>query len=142
MVAIRVGEVRRVICASQKYLRRYGVPQKPAEVATHACVRHTGLSPLVDWHFRVGRRNVAIPVNAVMTCNAIDSALSACTQGVGLGLFLSYQVAVDRKAEKLKYVLEAFESEPLPVHVIYPHMKLISTRVVNFRRIGANLFSA
>lgn len=132
MVAIRVGSVRRVICASPRYLKRNGLPQKPAEVASHECVRHTGLSPHGDWHFRIGRRNMAIPVNAVVTCNDIDSALSACVQGIGLGMFLSYQVAADRKAGKLKYILEEFEPDPLPVHVIYPHMKLMSTRVRAF----------
>lgn len=132
LVAIRVGVVRRVICASPQYLKRYGVPQKPADIATHACVRHTGLAPHSEWHFRVGRRNLAVPVNAVMTCNEIDSVLSACTQGIGLGMFLSYQAAPGRKSGELKYVLEAFETEPLPVHVIYPHTKLMSPRVRAF----------
>jgi DNA-binding transcriptional LysR family regulator len=68
----------------------------------------------------------------VMTCNEIDSALSACTRGIGLGMFLSYQVAPDRKSGDLKYVLEEFETEPLPVHVIYPHTRLMSTRVRAF----------
>ncbi len=132
LVAIRVGAVRRVICASPQYLKRRGVPQKPADVATHACVRHTGLAPHSEWHFRVGRRNMAVPVNAVMTCNEIDSALSACTEGVGLGMFLSYQVAPGRKSGSLKYVLEAFETDPAPVHVVYPHAKLMSPRVRAF----------
>jgi DNA-binding transcriptional LysR family regulator len=132
LVATRVGEVRRVVCASPQYLRRHGVPRKPADVMTHACVRHTGLAPRSEWHFRVGRRNMAIPVNAVMTCNEIDSALSACARGIGLGMFLSYQVAPSRKSGDLKYVLEDFESEPLPVNVVYPHMKLMSTRVRAF----------
>jgi DNA-binding transcriptional LysR family regulator len=132
LVAIRVGSVRRVICASPQYLKQHGVPQKPADVAMHACVRHTGLTPHSVWHFVVGRRNVEVPVNAVMTCNEIDSALSACIGGVGLGMFLSYQAAAARESKQLKYVLEQFETEPLPVHVIYPHTKLMSTRVRAF----------
>jgi DNA-binding transcriptional LysR family regulator len=132
LVAIRVGEVRRVICASPKYLQRHGVPRKPADITAHACVRHTGLAPHSEWRFRVGTRNLVVPVNAVMTCNEIDSALSACTQGIGLGMFLSYQAAPGRKSGELKYVLQEFETEPLPVHVIYPHTKLMSTRVRAF----------
>jgi len=132
LVAIKVGSVRRVICASPSYLRRHGIPQKPADVATHACVRHTGLAPRNEWHFRAGRRNLSVPVKAVMTCNEIDSALDACAGGVGLGMFLSYQVASSRKSGALKYVLEEFETEPLPVQVIYPHTKLMSTRVRAF----------
>ena len=132
LVATQVGDVRRVICASPQYLRRHGTPQKPADITKHACVRHTGLAPRSEWHFRVGRRNTVVAVNAVMTCNEIDSALTACTRGIGLGMFLSYQAAPGRKSGDLKYILEEFETEPLPVHVIYPHMRLMSTRVRAF----------
>lgn len=132
LVGIRVGAVRRVICASPLYLQRHGVPQKPTDITAHACVRHTGLAPHSEWQFRVGRRNIAVPVTAVMTCNEIDSALAACIGGSGLGMFLSYQAAPGRKSGSLNYVLEAFETEPLPVHVVYPHTKLMSPRVRAF----------
>ena len=64
--------------------------------------------------------------------------------GLGLGMFLSYQVAAARKSGKLECVLEEFEMEPLPVQVIYPHSRLLSTKVrgfveecvVGLRRIG------
>jgi DNA-binding transcriptional LysR family regulator len=61
-------------------------------------------------------------------------------------MFLSYQIASDRKAGKLECVLEEFETEPLPVQVVYPHSRLLSTKVRAFvdvcvhrlRRIGFN----
>src|SRR3954452_7062268 len=53
IVAIPVGHVRRVICASESYLRKYGVPQTPEDIRNHACVRHLGLVPRSEWHFRV-----------------------------------------------------------------------------------------
>jgi len=132
LVAIRVGEVRRIVCPSPQYLRRHGAPRAPADITNHQCVRHTGLEPRSEWHFRVGRRNTAVPINPIMTCNEIDSALSACTRGIGLGMFLSYQAAPGRKSRDLKYVLEEFETEPLPVHVIYPHTRLMSAQVRAF----------
>ena len=132
LVAIPVGEVRRVICASPAYLSRHGVPRTPKDIALHRCVRHIGLAPRSEWHFRVGRRDVAISVNAVVTCNEIDSALNACTSGLGLGMFLSYQTAPARRSGDLKYVLEDCEVEALPVSVIYPHSRLVSTRVRTF----------
>jgi DNA-binding transcriptional LysR family regulator len=110
----------------------------------HRCVRHTGLTPRSEWHFRVGRRNVSIPVGSSLSCNEIDSSLSACVNGVGLGMFLSYQVAPFRKNGRLKYVLEQFEPEPIPVHVVYAHSNLQSNRMRAFvdecveklRRVG------
>ena len=129
LVAIPVGKVRRVICASEQYLRRHGVPQKPDDIRSHGCVRHVGLAPRNEWHFRVGNRRVGVPITSVVTCNDIDSAVNACIDGLGLGMFLSYMVAPHRKAGQLKYVLEKFELEPTPVQVVYPQPRLMSNKV-------------
>jgi DNA-binding transcriptional LysR family regulator len=132
LVAIRVGTVRRVLCASPDYLRRAGVPRTPQEVRAHACLRHTGLQTRGDWPFRIGRRTVAVPINAVLTCSDIDASLDACVSGRGLGMFLSYQAAPYRREKKLSYVLEEFETEPLPVHVVYAQTRLVSSKVRAF----------
>jgi DNA-binding transcriptional LysR family regulator len=129
IVAIPVGHVRRVVCASEKYLRRHGVPQVPADVREHRCVRHLGLVPRSEWHFQNGKRQTTVPISSIMTCNEIDSAVDACTNGLGLGMFLSYMVAPYRKSGQLKYVLEKFETEPMPVQVVYPQAKLMSNKV-------------
>jgi DNA-binding transcriptional LysR family regulator len=132
LVAIPVGQVRRVICATEQYLRSNGIPKAPDDIRKHRCVRHTGLAPRSEWHFKVGRRNVSIPVISRVSCNEIDSSLSACLNGLGLGMFLSYQVAPFRKNGRLKYVLEQFEPEPIPVHVVYAHSNLLSNRMHAF----------
>jgi len=129
LVAIEVGRVRRVVCASEKYLRRHGVPQIPNDIRAHRCIRHLGLSPRNEWHFHVGNRQQGVPIASVLTCNEIDGAVDACTEGLGLGMFLSYMVAPYRKAGQLKYVLEDFETEPMPVQVVYPQTRLMSNRV-------------
>ena len=132
LVAIPVGKVRRVVCASPDYLRRAGTPRTPQDVRDHACVRHTGLAPRGDWHFRVGRRTVTVPTNAVISCSDIDSSLDACVNGRGLGMFLSYQTASYRKEKKLTYVLEEFESDPIPVQVVYAQSRLVTGKVRAF----------
>jgi DNA-binding transcriptional LysR family regulator len=144
LVAIPVGRVRRVVCASEQYLRRHGVPQVPNDIRKHNCVRHVGLAPRSEWHFRVGNRHVSIPITSVITCNDIDSAVNACIDGLGLGMFLSYMVAPSMKGGQLKHVLEKFETEPMQVQVIYPQSKLLSSKVRAFvdecvsklRRVG------
>jgi DNA-binding transcriptional LysR family regulator len=129
MVAIPVGRVRRVVCASEQYLDRYGVPQVPNDVRAHKCIRHLGLVARNEWHFQVGHRQQSVPIDCILTSNEIDSAVNACIDGVGLGMFLSYMVAPYRKSGKLKYVLEKFETEPMPVQVVYPQSRLMSNKV-------------
>jgi DNA-binding transcriptional LysR family regulator len=132
MVAIPVGRTRRIVCASEAYLRRHGVPQTPSDLRDHTCVRHVGLAPRSEWQFRAGSRHVSVPVSSVITCNDIDSAVNACVDGLGLGMFLSYMVASNRKRGELRYVLKKFETEPTPVQVVYPQSKLLSNKVRAF----------
>src|SRR5437762_8037878 len=60
LVAIPVGRVRRVVCASEQYLHRHGVPQVPNDVRAHKCIRHLGLVLRNDWHFQVGLRQLTV----------------------------------------------------------------------------------
>jgi DNA-binding transcriptional LysR family regulator len=83
LVAVPVGQARRVICASPDYLRRQGKPRVPQDVAAHRCVRFTGVAPRDEWDFRMGRREVAIPITSVISCNQIDSALPGLHRRTG-----------------------------------------------------------
>lgn len=130
--AVPVGMVRRVCCGSERYLQRHGMPETPADVKVHRCIRHTVLAPRNDWQFRVGHRKVTIPISPVLVSNNIESVLNACMDGLGLGVFLSYMVAQYVRAGQLRYVLEQFEPEPIPVQIVYSSSKLISNTVRTF----------
>lgn len=132
LTATRVGQVRRVVCASEAYLRRCGVPKAPNDIRKHNCVRHIGLAPRSEWNFRVANRQVSVPITSIVTCNDIDSAVNACVDGLGLGMFLSYMVAPNIKAGQLTYVLETFETKPIPIQLVYPQSKLLSNSVRAF----------
>jgi DNA-binding transcriptional LysR family regulator len=132
IVAIPVGNVRRVLCASDDYLRRYGTPQSPSELSEHRCVRHLGLTPRSEWHFQDRGKKLSVPINSVVISNDISSAIGACVDGLGLGIFLSYMVAPYRTNSKLKYILEDYETAPIPVQVVYPQAKLMSNRTRAF----------
>jgi DNA-binding transcriptional LysR family regulator len=132
LVAIPLTEVRRVVCASPAYLRRHDVPRRPEDIRAHRCIQFTGLAPRGDWPFRLNSRRIGVPVESVLTCNQADTAIEACASGLGLGSFLSYMVASYRRSGKLRYVLEDFEIEPLPVQFLYPRSRTLSATVRAF----------
>ena len=135
LIAIPLGTVRRVACASPAYLRAHGVPRRPEELRGHRCVRFTGLAPQAEWVFRPPARKVAI--GSVLTCNQADAAIDACAAGLGVGSFLSYMVAPQVRAGKLRYILEDFEVEPLPVTFLHPQSRMPSPTVRAFAELCA-----
>jgi DNA-binding transcriptional LysR family regulator len=129
MIAIPVGEIRRIICASPGFLERSGAPVHPGDLAGKNCIRFTGITPNLYWPFQEGGKSRNVPIEPVYTCNQAAASIETCVSGLGYGMFLSYMVAPQLKAGKLKLVLEEFETPPMPVHVVYQHSKYLSTRI-------------
>jgi DNA-binding transcriptional LysR family regulator len=132
LVAIPVGQVRRVVCASPQYLRRHGTPESPEDVRKHRCVRFTAVSEGQGWEFSVGRKKLSVPISVAFSSNQVDAAVEMSIAGLGLGMFLSYQVAPHVAQKSLRYVLRDFEPESLPVHIIYPYSRLQLPKVRAF----------
>lgn len=122
MVATRVGFVRRVVCASPKFLMAHGAPKTPDDLADLPCITFGNIVSGSSWMFAAkSRRGVRpVPVQARLAVNTAEAAIDAAISGVGITQVLSYQVAQAIKDKRLKIVLKDFEVEPLPVHVLYP----------------------
>lgn len=128
LVAMPVGEVRRVACASPAYLARAGTPVTPQDLRTHNCVRFSGLGPVHEWTFRRDGRRLVVPVTGPLSGNQADPLIEACAEGLGVGMFLSYQVAALVAQGRLKLLLAEFWPAAVPVSVVYPHAKLLPAR--------------
>jgi DNA-binding transcriptional LysR family regulator len=130
--AIRVGQVRRVVCASPAYLKKHGTPQIPADLARHAVIAATSVSAGSEWTFFEGKRKVGVRLSPRILVNTNDGALEAAKSGFGLTRLLSYQVANELAAGTLKTVLTDFEDASLPVHVIHREGRHGSAKVRSF----------
>jgi DNA-binding transcriptional LysR family regulator len=132
LIAIRVGEVRRVVCASPRLLKSAGEPKRPQELADRPCVRFRGIGPEHRWLFRDAGREIAVPVRGSFVTNHADAALDACIAGLGFGLFLSYQVEPAIRARRLRVVLRDYQPPPVPVSIVHAEARRPSPRLRAF----------
>ncbi|RUX20504.1 LysR family transcriptional regulator [Mesorhizobium sp. M2A.F.Ca.ET.042.01.1.1] len=119
MVAIRVGSIRRIVCASPAYLASHGTPEKPSELAGHSCVTFEGLASPATWSFGAGKTETTIPVRSRLQVNTAEAAIDAAIAGLGLTKVLSYQADTAVRAGALRVVLEPFEPPPWPVSLVH-----------------------
>ncbi|MBI3285423.1 MAG: LysR family transcriptional regulator [Burkholderiales bacterium] len=131
LVAQQIGEVRRVVVASPAYLAQHGVPQHPDALAQANCLRFTG-NGRSAWRFQERGRERQVSVSGNLECNHGQPAVQACLAGVGLGQFLSYQVAPYLADGRLQEVLQDYALPPQPINVVYPHAGLLPSRVRMF----------
>ncbi|MFG1300739.1 LysR family transcriptional regulator [Xanthobacter sp. V3C-3] len=135
LVAVRVGAVRRVVCASPAYLAARGRPATPAELAGHGVISFSQITETDGWAFAAGpsggaRRTVQVAPR--FRVNGAEAAIAAAVRGRGITRVLSYQVEEDLAAGRLVLLLEAYEGAPLPVHVVYPAARLPVARLRAF----------
>ena len=130
--AIRVGQVRRVVCASPAYLQKHGTPKTPTDLAQHSLVAATALSVGSEWTFSKGQEKIGIRLSPRILVNTNDGALEAAKSGFGLTRLISYQVATELTAGTLETVLTDFEEASLPVHVIHREGRHGSAKVRSF----------
>lgn len=128
LVAIRCGAVRRVVVGAPAYLADQGRPESPADLGRHRVVglSHAGSS---TWQFG---SKVSVPVRPRLSCNVNEAAIAAAADGWGLTQVLSYQVAEAVADGRLEVVLDRFEVEPLPIHVVHVEGSSASAKVRAF----------
>ena len=130
MVAVRVGEVRLIVCASPQLIKAIGIPDHPQALSALPCIRQQNLARgETSWPFRDATQDFAVHVDGRFGCNQIAAAIAACEDGLAYGRFLSYQVRQRVTKQRLRLVLEDFEPEPLPVSLVYPSGRLVSARL-------------
>lgn len=121
MVATRVGLMRTVVCASPALLDERGVPRTPDDLLTLPCVTVDTPLPSPDWRFNVpgSTRTCAVPVVPRLYVTTTEAAAQAAIRGVGVTRLLHYQVAEAVEADVLRIILDMYEPDPVPVHLVH-----------------------
>ncbi len=130
--AIRVGAVREVVCASPAYLKAHGVPRSPKDVPDCEAITFSHDRAPPTWSLREGKRTVTVRPRSRLLVNSSEVAIQAAIDGRGITRALSYMVAAEVKAGRLRLILGDFEPEPLPIHIIYHEGKRAAARVRAF----------
>ncbi|WP_421526163.1 LysR family transcriptional regulator [Pseudomonas yamanorum] len=130
--AIKVGEVRRVVCAAPAYLERHGRPQHPGQLREAKIVTSSSSQLVSEWQFMEGGQplNVAVEPRLVVTAN--NAAINLARLGWGVTRVLSYQVASDVRAGALEIILQDFEPSALPIHVVFQNSARVPAKVNTF----------
>jgi DNA-binding transcriptional LysR family regulator len=130
--ALRVAEVRRVLTASPDYLAQHGEPKSATELHEHVLISFDQLAGAnSEWRFgATGKPTIRIAPR--LTVNSADAAIAAARAGLGIVRTLSYQVAEDVAAGRLRPVLAELEPPPVPVNLVFQASRRSSPNVRTF----------
>lgn len=146
LIALRIGEVRRVLCASPAYLARRSPLSSISDLANHDCIAIEPTSPEDIWSFPPppGRKMArTVRVRPRLMVNSDEAAVSAAVDGEGIARILSYKIQQEVSDGKLVVILPDDEPPAVPVHLVASASRLAVPKVRAFmdfagQRLRAN----
>ncbi len=138
LIAVKLGEVSRVLVANPAYLKERGTPSTPAALASHDIIAFESIDATNEWRFNANEKSVRVEPR--LAVNSADAAITAAEAGIGITRTLSYQVRDSVVAGRLVLLLQKFAPPPLPVSALYPSRRIASANVAAFVKTARDHF--
>jgi DNA-binding transcriptional LysR family regulator len=134
LVAHHIGEVRRVVVASPRYLASHPRIVEPADLGKQQIIAMAHMGP-ESWSFPPSEGSAvprAVPFTPRLVVNNVRAAVASAVEGYGVTRLLSYHVASEVSQGRLRILLADAEPAPIPVHIVSPHGRLAVPKVRAF----------
>ena len=132
LIAVRVGEIHRVACASPAYLKSRGTPKSPDDLTAHDCISYPAIQSPTTWRFRREKTDYEVPVRSRFVASNLESACDAARAGIGVTVVLSFLVVESIKSGQLVPLLQDFQPPPRPVSFVYPPNRFMPAKLRAF----------
>ena len=126
LVAIRLMDNRRVICASPDYFGKNGYPHKPENLKQHNCLAMFVNSMVHDlWYFYKNDETIEIQVQGNLSSNDSAAVRQWAIDGKGIAYKSFKDIQADIQAGRLQTALDDYIGESLPISLLYPQRKFL-----------------
>lgn len=130
LIARRLISSPWIICGSPDYLEKHGIPQTPADLATHNCLNFTHRTHWNNWPLTDNEQVTTIAAKGNIGANQGDMLLELARHGVGLVRLAQFHVGDDLRQKRLVPLLEKYQSRMQePLFVVYQSRKYLSPKV-------------
>jgi DNA-binding transcriptional LysR family regulator len=126
LVAVRLGEMKRVVVASPAYFQRSGVPRTIDDLARHDCL---ALPTQSGWDFWQYGKPLLFKPPGRFVCNDGAVLHEWALAGMGLAWRSLWEVGEDLRWGRLVSVLDDFATAPVGIHAVFPQRRHLSLRV-------------
>ncbi len=127
LVARKLANDKRVVCASPSYIAEYGQPKTPQSLQEHQCIHLSGTE---SWSFKTQQGNVKPNGQVVFQADNGESIRDACINGVGLtvcSVWCAYKNLINGQ------LVQVLKEYPLvsetAIWAVYPSSRLLAPKV-------------
>lgn len=133
LVAVRLGEMKRVLCAAPDYLARHSIPESVEDLARLDAIEMPGADRLPRrWSFSRGEDSRDIVVQPRVGVNDALTIHRLVLAGAGIGVISCYLCAPDLQAGRLVQLLPQWNVPPVVVNLVFPSRRELTPTVRAF----------
>jgi len=121
-IARKLFQSRWLICASQDYLNRFGIPRTPTDLRRYACIAHVSLEHDVadEWHFARSHERQRIKFVPKLRIQGADAVCEAGVAGCGIISLMIANIEEEIQSKKLIPILQDWERTGItPILAVY-----------------------
>jgi DNA-binding transcriptional LysR family regulator len=141
LIARKLADHQRHICASPAYLARQGAPQTPQQLADHNCLLFSYGAARHSWRLRAEGLAQEIEVRGSLHVNNAEMLRQAALGGLGLALLPGWLVRQDLEAGTLVPVLDGYQANPgemdVGIYAVYAANRRGSSKIRAFTEMLA-----
>ena len=133
MISRVVAEHKSILCASPAYLDRRGRAEAPDDLATHDCLTFKSGSRKQPWRLRdIDGTWSTVGGRGRLRLDSGEAIRDAAVAGMGVAYLPGFLVDGAIAEKRLEPVLTAFETQRIPIIVVYPSKRYLSAKVRRF----------
>ncbi len=143
LIARRIGILHFITCATPAYLAQHGRPAHPDELAAHECINYimSSSKQMLAWDFERGGDSIRSTPPGRFAVNNSEALMMAGLAGLGIMQLPSFLVDDYLRDGQLERVLDDWDTDPVPLHVVYPQSRHLSATVRAFVEWVSALFA-
>jgi len=131
LLARKLRESPRLICASPEYIKKMGLPQHPQQLLQHECIIFSLLPTPYRWVFDNGQQQT-IHVRGRIKTNNAHALRAFILEGAGIGAISHFMVADDIKAGNLVQLLPSYDIGNAGIFGVYQDKRFQQAKVRMF----------
>ncbi|MEM7683182.1 MAG: LysR family transcriptional regulator [Pseudomonadota bacterium] len=126
-----LGMAKRITCASPEYLEAFGQPKLLSDLEAHRMVGRKSLTTgeIRPLQFVIGDELSSVMPPAQVSVTGPESYREATLLGLGLAQMPLFHIDEDLKSGRLVKVLADFRVPDVPISLLYPRSRQLSSRV-------------
>lgn len=129
LIARKLAPLHSVLCASQDYIVRHGMPKTPQELMRHNCILYTYHTSMNEWIFVKNSEESRVRIAGNYQVNNGEALRESLILGLGIGRLPTFIAGENIQTGKLVPILSDYQMPHKTLYALFPEKQYMPEKV-------------